>query len=148
MYSKMPKKYIYSNTYILFTSNNQISRAVESRMAPWLDRESTTAPTALVALTTLLLNYVGKSTLTFTHSGQFLFIYFWLSMSGMPLFLIMKNCFRLFIFRLTVWWRFIDPGIKVQAGKNWVNKQLDSVSLNISVLLIICLALLFKSLKV
>lgn len=97
--------------------NDQLPWAMESRMAPWLREESTTAPTASAPLR-LLLNCVGKSILTFTHSGQFLFIYFWLSVSGMPLFLLMKYCFGLFIFRLTVWWRFIDPGIKVQAGKN------------------------------
>lgn len=91
---------------------------MESRRAPWLHGESTAAPTAPAPLR-LLLNYVGKSILTFTHSGQFLFIYFWLSVSGMPLFLLMKYCFGLFIFRLTVWWRLIDPGIKVQAGKNF-----------------------------
>lgn len=97
--------------------SDQLSWAMENRRAPWLCGESTTAPTVPAPLR-LLLNYVGKSILTSTHSGQFLFIYFWLSVSGMPLFLLMKYCFGLFIFRLAVWWRLIDPGIEVQAGKN------------------------------
>lgn len=38
----------------------------------------------------------------FTHPGQFFFIHFWMPGLGMPLLLIVKNCFGLFIFRLTV----------------------------------------------
>lgn len=114
----VPKTLPVSSCTCFVPTKRAVSWAAEGRTAPRLQGGSTTAPTALAALTTRLLNHTGNSILTFTHPGQFLFVYFWLSVSGMPLFLIMKNRFGLFLFRLAVWRRFIDPGIEVQTGKN------------------------------
>lgn len=88
-------------TRVLFTSNHQISRAVESSLLLTTRIIYNSSYNCFInsdSITTELNTKKKKGTLTFTHSGQFFFIYFWLSVPGMPLFLIMKNCFGLFIF--------------------------------------------------